>query len=357
MRNVIGAHGVERAVGERGPDGRDVIGFAKRRLTHPERGVGTRELRAREVQIERARLTEHSRPTLSFSKRVERRARAEVNEVDRGTASLGEVAGLPNGFHLGLDRPTVRKVLDTGPPGGVQRRGPCGYDRVVLGMDRDQCASICGRSQQERVVVTALDEPRRDHEDLEAGVAVAHECGDFGASGVARIGDDDVEGEVGQRPLRVARAALDATPERALLLVDHRDDGRDAAGDRGTRSVLEVIQGSERWRRREVRMEVDATWEKELALRVDLARGRAHLADRADPLAVDRDVRPSLALRRHDGPATYRDLGHALRRVKRSANATARPASMTTWIHRSTPRRPRRTTIVSPKRVPASTIT
>ena len=195
---MIGAHGVERAVGKRRPDGGDIVSIAKRRLTDPERGVGAVELRAREVQIQRACLAEHARASLSLSKRVERRARAEVNEVDRGTRSLGELDGLPNGFHLGLDGPTLGKVLDAGPPRGVERRGPSGDDRVVLGMDRDQCAGTRGGSQQERVVVTALGESRRDHEDLEAGVAIAHECGDFGASGIARIGDDDVEGEVGQ---------------------------------------------------------------------------------------------------------------------------------------------------------------
>src|SRR5207237_467975 len=132
----------------------------KRRLTHPERSVGTRELRAREVQIERARLTEHTGASLAFANGLDGAPRAEMDEIDRRLRRRCELDRLGDGLYLGLDRSALWEVLDAGPPGGVQHRGPCGDDRVVLGMDRDQCASICGGSQQKRVVVTALDEPR-----------------------------------------------------------------------------------------------------------------------------------------------------------------------------------------------------
>src|SRR5712692_2369515 len=84
------------------------------------------------------------------------------------------------------------------------------------------------------------------------------------ARGLARIGDDHVEGEVRERTLRVAHAALDAAPQRTLLLVDHGDHGRDAAGDRGARAVLEVVEGRKRRRGRQVRVQVDASGKHEL---------------------------------------------------------------------------------------------
>src|SRR5207247_4492100 len=122
----------------------------------------------------------------------------------------------------------------------------------------------------------------------------------------------------------------------------------DPAGQRGARAVLEVVERRERRRRREVRVEVDATWEHELARRVNLARGGVHLADRGDAASRDRHVGLTLAVRCDDEPAADGEVDHAVRRVKRSANATARPTSMSTWIQRSKQRRPRKTTIVSP---------
>ena len=49
-------------------------------------------------------------------------------------------------------------MLDAGLARRVQLRGPRGDDRVVLGVHRDERPRVRGRSQQKRVVVTALDE-------------------------------------------------------------------------------------------------------------------------------------------------------------------------------------------------------
>src|SRR5438093_1954945 len=279
-----------------------------------------------------------------------------MDEIDRRIRRRSELDRFGDGLHLGFDGAAFGEVLDTGASGRVQLGGACGHDLVVLGMDRDDRSRLSGRSEQQAVVLAPLHEPRRDHEDLESSVAVPEEARYFRARGLARISHDDVECEVGERTFSVTHAALDSAPERTVLLVDHRHDGRHAARDGGPCAVLDVVERGERRRGREVCVQVDASGEHELAARVDLARGCTDMADRADALAIDREVRAALALWHHDGAAAYREVDHAVRRVKRRANPTARPASMTTWIQRSTPRRPRKTTIVSPKIVPARTI-
>src|SRR5207249_98576 len=110
VRNVVRTDRVEGSVGEGGPDRVDVLGLAERRLADPERGVGPRELRARQIQIERPRLAEHAdATTLALAKRVECWARAEMHQIDRRACLLGEVDGLAHGLHLGLDRATRRE--------------------------------------------------------------------------------------------------------------------------------------------------------------------------------------------------------------------------------------------------------
>src|SRR5207247_9387190 len=112
------------------------------------------------------------------------------------------------------------------------------------------------------------------------------EGGYFRARGRGRISHDDVAGEAGERTCTVAHPAFDAAPGRTGLLVDHRHDGRDAARDGGPCAVLEVVERRERWRRREVRVQVDASGDHELAAGVDLARACTDIADRADALAI-----------------------------------------------------------------------
>src|SRR5439155_19647413 len=224
-----------------------------------------------------------------------------------------------------------------GAPGRMQLGRAGGDDGVVFSVDRHDGSRTPRRLQEEAVIVAPLHEPRRDHEDLEPGVPVTNEARDFGAGGGARIGDDHVEREVRKGTLRVSHPSLDAVPQRAILLVDHRDDRRDAAGDRGARAVLEVVEGRKRRRGCEMRVQVDTSGKNEPAARIDLAQRRADIADRADVPAGDRDVGVTLAVRGYDEPAADRELDHAVRRAKRSANAAARPASLTTWIQRSTP--------------------
>ena len=165
-----------------------------------------------------------------------------MNEIDRGLRCRGEIDGLRNGLHLGFDWAALGEMLDARATGCMQRGGAGSNDRVILGVDRDKRIGLRCRPQQEAVVVAPLHEPRRDHEDLESSVTVAHEAWDLGARGLAWIGYDDVEGEVGARTLCVAHPAFDPACERPILLVDHRDDGRDPARDRGACAVLEVVE-------------------------------------------------------------------------------------------------------------------
>ena len=229
-----------------------------------------------------------------------------MDQVDRGAGVLGKLDGLAHRFHLGLDRATRGKVPDSGAPRGVQLGGPGGDDLVVLGVDGDHRPRPSGRSQEKAVVVAPLSEPWGDHEDLEPGVSVAHHRGDLGAGRLARIRDDDVKSEVGEGSFGVASPPIDATPERTVLLVDHRRDGGHAAGDRSTRAVLEVVEGRERRRRGEMRVEIDAPREHDLALRIDITWRRTHLTDRADALARYRDVGVTRGVWGDDEAAAYR---------------------------------------------------
>jgi hypothetical protein len=52
-------------------------------------------------------------------------------------------------------------------------------------------------------------------------------------------------------------------------------------------------------------MQVHASREHELAPRIDLARSQTHVADRADTLTSDRDIRATLTVRGDDEPALY----------------------------------------------------
>ena len=78
-------------------------------------------------------------------------------------------------------------MLDAGASRRVQLGGAGRDDRVVFGVDRNDRAGLGRRPQEEPVVVTPLDEARRDHEDLESGMTTSRECGDFGACGRARF--------------------------------------------------------------------------------------------------------------------------------------------------------------------------
>ena len=84
---------------------------------------------------------------------------------------------------------------------------------MILGVDGDHRAGLRRSLKQATVVIAPLGVPRRDHEDLESGVAFADETSDFRTSRRARIGHDDMKGEVGEGSLGVAQAALDPAPE------------------------------------------------------------------------------------------------------------------------------------------------
>ena len=116
---MVGADGVEASIGKRGPHGVDVIRFAEGRLADPERGVGTIELRAREIEVKGPRLAEYAPAALSVAKRIEGRTRAQMHEVDRGISPLGEGDGLAHRFHLRLDGATFGKVPHRGATRGV----------------------------------------------------------------------------------------------------------------------------------------------------------------------------------------------------------------------------------------------
>jgi hypothetical protein len=67
--------------------------------------------------------------------------------------------------------------------------------------------------------------------------------------------------------------------------------------------MLEVVERPERRCGREMRVQVNASREHELAVGVDLVRRWTDIADPAYALAVGRDIRGTLTLRRDDGPA------------------------------------------------------
>ena len=136
-------------------------------------------------------------------------------------------------------------------------------------------------------------------------MTVARERWKLGDRGLARIGHDDVEGEVRERPLGIAQAAVDPSPKRSLL-VDHRADRRDPACDRGTRAMFEVIQRREGRGAGEMRVEIDAARQHELPGGVEVARRAGNIADRDDAPVLDTDVRASGAARGHDGAAADR---------------------------------------------------
>jgi hypothetical protein len=173
-------------------------------------------------------------------------------------------------------------------------------------------------------------------------VAITHERGDLGTRSLARIDHHNVEREIGDGSLRVAQPALYPAPQGAVLLVDHRDDGRDAARDRGAGTVLEVVERREGRRRREMRVQINTSGEHKLAERVDLARCRLHVTDRGDVLACDRDIRATLAVRCDDDPAAHDEVGQSpsssrrdIRSAWSSSDSASTRSSMSPSIRRS----------------------
>ena len=335
VRDVIGPDRVERAVAKRRPERLDILALAERRLPDPERRVRPRKALAREIEVERARLAQEPRaPFLSLAEAVQRPTRREMHEVESGAAELGMREGRAHRDDLRLHRPALGEPFGAGPAGGMQLGGGPVDHRAVLRMHRDDDAGRGRGAVQVEVVRGPLDEVRRDHEDLQA-VALAGKRRHLVDRGGARVGDDHVEREVRARSRGVAKAALRAGPERAFL-IDHRAHRRHAARHGGARAVLEVVERRERGRAREMRVQIDAAWQHELAARVDLARGARDVADRGDPLVVDREVGAAFAVRRHDRAAADRE-GRAQapsssRRDRRSASSCCERASMSSSI-------------------------
>jgi len=100
-----------------------------------------------------------------------------------------------------------------------QRRGPQD-DLVILGVDRREHSHRGRGAQEPDVVRDPVTETRRDHEHLEPGVSVARKGRQLAGRRVGRIGHDDVECKVRERPLGIAQAAIDPGPKRSLL-IDH----------------------------------------------------------------------------------------------------------------------------------------
>ena len=214
--------------------------------------------------------------------------------------------------------------------GGVQVRCGPRDDRVILGMDRNEHPRLRGGAQEADVVRDPLVETRRDHEHLESAMSVSRERRQLTGRRVARIRDNDMEREVRERPLRIAQAALDAGPQRAIL-IDHRAHGGHATRDRGTRAVFEVVEWRERRGAREMRVEVDAAREHELPRRIELARGTWHFTDRGDASVLDTHIRAPRATRGHDSAAADRCVGQSVsssRLERRSASSCCASASI-----------------------------
>ena len=229
-----------------------------------------------------------------------------MHEVHRG-AGIGGVPerGADRG-DLGLDRPARREIADARPTREMERRGASLDEQAILGVHGDDDAELRGGAVQPEVLLGLLDETRTHHEHLETGVARAHELRQL-SDRPRRIVHDDVEGVVGARSLGVALPSLDRAEGRAALRhVDHREHGRDAAGERGRGAVLPVVDRPPRRRRCEMRMQVDASGQHQETGRVDLAVLRRNAPDTRDALALDEHVGALATARRDDGAAADR---------------------------------------------------
>src|SRR2546422_10601288 len=107
---------------------------------------------------------------------------------------------------------------------------------------------------------------------------------------------DDGERKARVGAARVAEPALDSGAKRAILLIDHRDNGGDAARHGGARAMFEIVERLPGRRRGEVRMQVDASGQQELSAGVDLAIGWSDRADGCEPTARDRAVRARVSV-------------------------------------------------------------
>ena len=178
-----------------------------------------------------------------------------------------------------------------------------------IGAQAAERTGLAGRPEQTEVVGGPRAELRRDHEDLEAGVSLPNELWQLRDRRLARVRDDDVEGEVDERPSRgIDRTLCRLEETLARRLLGEREDRRNAAGRRVPGA------GGHRFEAlTEMRVHVDDAGEHQLPASVDLGACGPDLTDLRDPFAGDAHIGARLGCRGHDGAAADRDIEHAPR--------------------------------------------